>query len=238
MTHIFTLLYNNAKVLRRSFTQLQKTVTGDYKIIALDNHYPLITDRQKAAIVKKFDITVHDSGKNLGLHEGYNTLLKQYPDVDKVILFDCDSMPKRKGWNEMMVDVLGYPNIAYCCLENEVANREMLERGYRYWRQKDHIFLQPHKPCVMSITATTQTFLNKVGGLQEPNKYYGGLEAAMWKYFNETEKMVYIKGVDEIRIEGNLKDLQDPQYREYKWKHAHEGYKHSFNTFLSESNKK
>ena len=231
MTTIYTLLYANAKTLRRSFKKLKETVEGECQIIALDNHYPLITARQKKAIVKQFDIELHDVGENLGLHHGYNYLIKE-KGIEKFILFDCDSMPKTKGWNLSMMEVMNFPDIAYCCLENPVSNREMEERGYKFWKQGNHILLQPDVPCIMSITATSKTFVDSMGGLNEPNKYYGGLEAHIWRHFNEQNKFVYIKGVEESRIEGKLKDLSDPDYKAYKWEHAHKGYKGSFDEYL------
>lgn len=230
---IFTLLYNNYKVINRSLAKLRKTNTLDLPIVALDNHYPTLTKSQKTRLKNKFDLTILDVGENLGLSGGYNYLVEQHPKLEKAILYDCDSNPETKGWDEALMDVIQNPDIAYISLMFETAKREMKERGFTPLQYGKHVVWQPKRACVQSISCADLNYLRSIGGLQEPKKYYGGLESMMFKYWNDKHKLVYIDGVYETQL--NQDNDVDEEYVKYKWEYAHKGYNGSFENWIMEN---
>lgn len=227
---IFTLLYNNYKVIKRSLTRLRETNTENYPIVALDNHYPTLTKSQKTRLKNKFELTIIDEGENLGLSGGYNKLIELYPDLRYAILFDCDSNPDTKGWDKALMEVIQMPDISYASLSFEIATREMRERGFTPMERNGYFLWQPKQACVQSISVADLDYLRKIGGLQEPKKYYGGLESKMFQYWSDQNKIVYIDNFRETQF--NKEDESDPAYKAYKWEYAHKGYAGSFNEFL------
>ncbi len=230
---IFTLLYNNYKVIKRSLEQLRSTGTLNLPIVALDNHYPHLTKSQKTRLKNKFDLTIIDEGENLGLSGGYNRLIKEYPELDYVILYDCDSNPDSKGWDAALMDVIQHPKLAYCSLMFDNAKREMKERGFEPWQNGEHVIWRPKQACQQSVSCADLNYLRTIGGLQEPKKYYGGLESCMFKYWNDQHQIGYIDGVYETQL--HEADDTDPRYKRYKWDYAHQGYGGSFNEWLKEN---
>lgn len=231
---IFTILYNNYKVINRSLTQLRKTNTLGLPIVALDNHYPTLTKAQKTRLKKKFDLKIIDPKENLGLSGGYNRLFSYYTNVQYAILYDCDSNPTTVGWDKALMDTIKYPDIAYLSLMFDNAKREMIERGFTPMQYGEHVIWNPKQACQQSVSCADLDYIRSVGGLQEPKKYYGGLESCMFKYWNDQHKIGYIDGVYETQLHG--KDDTDEVYRAYKWAYAHEGYNGSFEDYINENN--
>lgn len=233
---IFTILYNNYKVINRSLTRLRETNTLNLPIVALDNHYPFLTKAQKTRLKNKFDLKIIDPNENLGLSGGYNRLFSYYTNVRYAILYDCDSNPNTVGWDAALIDVIKNKDISYCSLMFDVAKREMIERGFTPIQKGEHVVWQPHAACVQSVSVADLQYLRSIGGLHEPKKYYGGLESYMWKYWNDDHKIVYLDGYYETQFCGN--DEADPIYRAYKWAYAHEGYDGTIEQFIVDSNNK
>lgn len=231
---IFTILYNNYKVINRSLGKLRETNVCNYPIVALDNHYPRLSKAQKTRLKNKFNLTILDAGENLGLSGGYNYLIEKHPLVDYAILYDCDSNPETKGWDKALMQIVKKPDMAYVCMMFETAKREMGERGFTPIQVDEHVVWRPHAACVQSVSCADLKYLRSIGGLQEPKKYYGGLESCMFKYWNDEHKLVYIDGVYETQLHG--KDDTDEVYRAYKWAYAHEGYNGSFEDYINENN--
>jgi len=232
---IFTILYNNYKVIKRSLTKLRKTDSLGLPIIALDNHYPTLTKGQKTRLKNMFDLTILDAGENLGLSGGYNYIIEQYPEEDYAILYDCDSNPETQGWDKALLDTIQHSKVAYLSLMFDNAKREMKERGFNPWQCGEHVIWTPKEACQQSISCADLNYLRRIGGLQEPKKYYGGLESKMFKYWTPQHQIGYIDGVYETQLHG--KDDTDPKYKEYKWKYAHQGYGKSFDEYLKEQKK-
>ena len=226
---IFTLLYNEYGVIDESLAQLKRTSTLDLPIYAIDNAYPFLTEKMVAKLKKKYGLHIINARHNRGLAGGYNELIKEV-DADYAILFDCDSYPDTKGWDEAMVSCIKHKALAYVCLMFDVAKREMIERGFTPWQCGPHVIWQPHTACVQSISCADLSYLREIGGLQEPKKYYGGLEGRMFQYWNSHHQIGYIDGLYETQRCGT--EAINPLYREYKWKYAHEGYDGSFDEFL------
>lgn len=226
---IFTLLYNEYKIIDKSFSQLRKTNTLNLPIYAVDNDYPFLTPKMVNKLQKKYDITIIGTRYNRGLTGGYNELIKEVK-VDYAILYDCDSYPVTPGWDNALTTVIKNQNVAYLSLMFDIAKREMTDRGFTPWQCGDYVVWRPHTACVQSISCADLSYLRLIGGLHEPKKYYGGLEAYMFKYWNDQHQIGYIDGYFETQIHGNT-DI-NPLYTEYKWKYAHEGYEGSFDDYL------
>jgi hypothetical protein len=231
---IFTILYNNYKVINRSLTKLRETNVCNYPIVALDNHFPLLKKAQKTRLKNKFNLTILDAGENLGLSGGYNYIIDKYPLVDYAILYDCDSNPETKGWDKALMDSIKEPKQAYLSLMFPIAKREMQERGFTPWANSvGHVIWKPKQACCQSVSCADLTYLRSIGGLQEPRKYYGGLESFMFKYWNEDHQIGYIDGVYEVQLHG--KDETPKVYADYKWAYAHEGYEGTLEDYINES---
>ena len=229
---IFTLLYNNYKVIDASLSQLRKTSTIKLPIVAVDNDYPDLTQAEVEKLVKKHKIKLIGERVNRGLAGGYNELINAHPDVPHAILFDCDSYPITKGWDEALMTVIKQPNIAYLSLMFERAKEEMQERGFTPWRHDSgHVVWRPKQACMQSVSCADLNYLRSIGGLREPKKYYGGLEGEMFRFWNDQHQIGYIDGVYETKhpIE------PDPRYKAYKWAYAHENYNGTFDEWVKDS---
>jgi hypothetical protein len=232
---IFTLLYNDYKVIDASLTQLRKTNTLSLPIVAVDNDFPTLTNAQVTRLKNKHGLTIIGKRVNRGLSGGYNELIHAHPDIRYAILFDCDSYPITEGWDKAMMDVIQSPQVAYISLMFDVAKREMQERGFTPWRHESgHVIWRPKQACVQSISCADLDYIRIIGGLKEPKKYYGGLEGFMFRYWNDAHQIGYIDGVYETQQPQHVKIA--PAYRAYKWAYAHEGYNGSFDEFLKERN--
>lgn len=229
---IFTLLYNDYKVIDRSLTQLRATNTLNLPIYAVDNAFPTLSPRLVSRLKNKHGLTIIGERVNRGLAGGYNELINTFKDIRYAILYDCDSNPVTKGWDAALMSVIQHENAAYLSLMFDVAKREMKERGFTPWlhNESGHVVWKPHAPCVQSVSCADLDYIRSVGGLSEPKKYYGGLEAHMWRHWNNQHQIGYIDGVYEEQA-NNAPDV-NTDYREYKWKYAHEGYKGSFDEYL------
>jgi GT2 family glycosyltransferase len=228
---IFTLLYNDHKIIDASLNQLRKTNVLNLPIIAVDNNYPNLSQAQVTRLKNKYRITIIGERVNRGLSGGYNELINSHPDIKHAILFDCDSYPITKGWDKALIDVIQSPKVAYLSLMFDVAKREMQERGFKpWWHESGHVVWKPSQACVQSISCADLDYLREIGGLKEPKKYYGGLEGAMFRYWNDDHQIGYIDGVYEVQHPDHFKI--DPSYKAYKWAYAHEGYNGSFEDYL------
>ncbi len=226
---IFTLLYNEFKVIDQSLKQLRKTNVLDLPIYAIDNDYPFLTDEMVKKLQKKYNITIIGTRYNRGLTGGYNELIKEVK-VDYAILYDCDSFPITDGWDKVMADCIRHHDVAYLSLMFDIAKNEMTERGFTPWQCGEHVIWRPHTAGVQSISCADLSYLRLIGGLHEPKKYYGGLEGYMFHYWNDKHQIGYIDGYYEKQIHHD--GLINPIYTEYKWKYAHEGYEGSFQDYL------
>jgi GT2 family glycosyltransferase len=228
---IFTLLYNEYKVIDASLTQLRKTNVLNLPIIAVDNAYPNLSKSQVTRLKNKHGLRIVGKRVNRGLSGGYNDLINAHPDIRYAILFDCDSWPVTHGWDKALMDVIQSPKVAYLSLMFDVAKREMKERGFTPWlHESGHVIWKPNQACVQSISCADLDYLRKIGGLKEPKKYYGGLEGEMFSQWNYAHQIGYIDGVYETQHPEHLS--VDPKYKAYKWAYAHEGYAGSFDEFL------
>lgn len=234
MNYILTISYHNEKVAKTAYEQLCKTVSGKpTKVILLDNNYPLIKDKNYIKdLCALYDFEYVNVGQNLGLHHGYNHLISLLPkEVESFICYDGDSYPVTPGWDEALLKVHQDPNIIWSSLHNEHSYKEINERGYTPVNLFGIQGRLTHRPVINSICAFRKSWIESVGGLTEPSKYYGGLEVAMFQRIPHGKYWIFLDDYSETRI-NNADLISDPLYTQYKWEHAHLGNPLSFEEWL------
>lgn len=139
-------------------------------------------------------------------------------DDDVVIGYDPDSCPISPGWDLALVEVMRKdPNVNWSSLMSPRCQPELTARGYTS-RKLDQIEVWYTKQAVVnSICAWRVGWLRRIGGLQEPNAFYGGLECSMYAALGPNQ-WAFLPGWWE---DDRLRDGMDPEYRVWKWRHAH-----------------
>ena len=230
---MITLGFGNPQVLEQTFSLIDETRTLDIPWYILNNHYPLPSksevDSWLKANASKYKYSVLDAGKNLGLHGGINWLDAQVFNAgDHMLAVDPDTLPGSKGWDEAMWAAAQDSRNVWVSAFNNHSWGEMCERGY----MEEPPLIIPKAPVCNSICLWSIDWLRDCGGLQEPSKWYGGLEMCMWRFLDQKSKRwVFTRDAFE---ESSLSypNYGDLKYREYKFEHAHKGYPHSFEEFL------
>lgn len=234
MNYLLTISYHNEKIADVSYDQLVKTMINDKcKVLLLDNNYPLLKDKEYIKeICKKYGFEYHNVGYNLGLHEGYNYLIKHLPkDCTSFIAYDGDSYPITLDWHIPLLKLHNDPLVVWSSLYNYHSYGEMDQRSYRNEVIQGYNCRVPLAPVVNSICAFKTAWIKAVGGLQEPSKYYGGLEVAMWRLKQPNLKWAFLNDYKEESVP-NIFDIQDVVYTQYKVAHAHKGNPLSFAEYL------
>jgi hypothetical protein len=223
--HVVSLGFVPARIWRESLKRFQQTtVLKDIKHHFLLQHYPLNKAQNSAElreIAKDNGLIWHDAGKNLGLHDGFNFVTEQFglKPEDVVIAYDPDSNPVSTGWDEALVTVLSEPRYVWASLMLPAARKSLAGQARAVPNAVKGVrVLEIAQPVINSISAFNGSWLLDCGGLTEPNKFYGGLECQMWPKLKD-KKWVFLPDYTENH---DLLHTQDPEYRQYKWEHAHE----------------
>jgi hypothetical protein len=240
-----SIAFAPARVIIECYKQIYKTI-GNIKFehYVLNNHYPIDQDRNDALIktlVESYSGKYFDLGSNVGLSEGYSYLMREAklePD-DIVIGIDPDVWPVTPNWGEALVKVLSEPNtnIGWVSLFNHHSQREFNERGFIELDVAGLKCYNTKTAMLNSICAWKGDLLIKMGGLKEPNKYYGGLESFSYG----TVKQLGYNWVFLPEYKEDFNDLVKPDlcYKNYKWIYAHErSTKLDFASWLAEDPKR
>lgn len=227
MSRIFmvSLAYVPSRIATECLKQVYKTIGVDPLHLVLHNHYPIeqeLNDKLLTTLFDHYDCSQFDLNGNTGLSAGYNFLISQcdLKDDDIVIGLDLDCFAVTQGWGEALVKVLrADPTIAWASLQNQHSVKELQERGFTPHTVDGVLVHEAHQACVNSICAWSGKFLNQLGGLKEPNQFYGGLESiSMPKVKQLGMKWVYLPMFKE---EHNDLMTADGCYRHWKWNYAH-----------------
>ena len=220
-----SLAFAPARVVLECMRQVYETIGIPVEHHVLMNHYPINQDLNDKVLLTVFDhykCKVHDLGANTGLSGGYNYLIKQLnlQDDDIVIGLDLDCYPVTQNYGQALVKVLkGDRSIGWASLQNQHSVRELAERGFTPHIVDGVLVHEAHTACVNSICAWSGKFLNGFGGLQEPSKWYGGLEAMSFSKVKQLGfKWVYLPQYEE-RFHFTMQ--ADRCYIVYKWSLAH-----------------
>jgi hypothetical protein len=223
-----TLCHNDPEIISDSLRQYYATKSPKVETIhvLVDQHWPInkiACKRSLESLARDYKCVLLDPGRNLGLHDGFNWAMNQFaiPDNAGIIGYDPDSWPIQSGWDEAMCKAfMGDPTINWISLWHQHAYSQLIAEGAAYANIEtiNGIELQTLKRAVMnSVCMFRAGWLKSVGGLYEGNKYYGGLEVAMWEKI-KPGRWVFLPGfLEDLR----LHDRVHPWYREYKWRHAH-----------------
>jgi hypothetical protein len=239
MNYIFILGFANAATATRTLSQLEKTKVSDATVVILDQHWPMqdMSEFWKSWVKSLRGIYL-DAGKNLGLHEGLNYMCKtlQVKPTDKVIGFDPDTYPINVGWDLALLNALDLPHVGWASLGNTHSEGEMNARGYTESEEEGLHLWTTKQAVVNSICAWNMEWIYNVGGFQEASEFYGGLECCMFpKCLAQGKRWVWLR---DFREATGLKDLSDPEYKAYKWAHAHQGWKGDFAAWLLNNSSK
>jgi hypothetical protein len=230
---ILTISYHKEEIVRKSYEQLKKTTADNpMPVLVLDNHYPLIKDKNFVKnICEELGFLYFSAGQNIGLHNGYN-YLRKFVTTKRFILYDGDSFPTTDDWNTALTDVVRDPRTVWASLYNHHSYSELDNRGYWTKEINGYKCRVTQQAVTNSVCAFQTEWVESVGGFSEPNEFYGGFEVSMWKKMNpHMEQWAFLNDYKEDRI--HLEN--DSIYTEYKWKHAHLGMRMSFEQYVGET---
>lgn len=236
MNYVLSVCYHSELIAETTYRNLAaRMVTDPCKVIVLDNNSPLVKD--KTALKRLCDelgFQYENVGKNLGLHNGYNHLISLLPsDCDRVILFDGDAWPVTTDWHIPLLKVLSNELVVWGSLENDHSYSELRDRSLN--NMPAQVIIEGYScklvgaPVVNSICSFKLSWLKSIGGLNEPNRYYGGIEMYLWTKKDAKYQWVFI---DNFREEKHPIP-QEGIYKDYKWEHAHKGLDASFEEFIT-----
>ena len=207
----------------------KKSISRSMHVI-LDQHYPLNSRRIRQADFPQ--ATILDAGRNLGLHEGYNYVFDQIkPNPEDIIIgYSGDSLPP-VSYTRDIFRALELPDVVWATCTVDQNLRELDERGYG--RVAEGVWLAK-APCTNTVCAWRYGWLESVGGLSEPCKYYGHLESHMWAKLKQTgERWAFLPRC-RLKQDPSFPD-HDELYTLWKYHHAHKrDFDGDFKEFLQE----
>lgn len=222
---VVTLGYAPARILLACLDQVYKTIGLDnVEHYLLNNRYPIDQERNDKlvkSICDAYGITYFDLGYNLGLSAGYNYLIEQAKlnDDDLVIGIDPDVFPVTPGWGAALFETMQESSFAWASLQNPHSKRELTERGFTEIIINKIKIQIAHQACVNSVCMWRYGVLKQLGFLQEPKKYYGGIESMMFPMVQRLGKhWVYLSDFHEM---ASPLVESEPLYKKFKWEYAH-----------------
>lgn len=218
----------DSEIVADSIAQYYRTKSKEVETVhvLLDQHWPLEREKTREhlqAIAKQYGCLYIDSGRNRGLHEGFNYALSQLtiPDNAMVIGYDPDSYPVTIGWDMAMCEVfVADPRIQWLSLWHQHATRQLLHEGAGMHLEMihGHRVRQVSRAVMNSVCGFRMGWLRRIGGLYEVLPKYGGLEVHMWPKIDG--RWVFLEDFQE---QPALYDRMNPLYKEWKWRTAHLG---------------
>ncbi len=239
MIYAISLGFVPARIARESFHSFytKKHPGLEVRHIFLNQHYPLNEAENSVAlrvICDSYGIEFMDAGRNLGLHKGWNYVQERLPlkPEDVVIAYDPDSNPISPGWDMALITALNDPRHGWATLNSAWAEDQVTRAGFEERIVGGHLAVRKvSQACMNSVSAWKGKYLLHTKGLYEGNEFYGGLECHMFPKLAECGlEWVFVRDWWE---DHSFHVQQDPQYRDYKWAHAHLGtWKGDFKSFL------
>jgi hypothetical protein len=123
------------------------------------------------------------------------------------------------------------PKVVWLSLWHPHSTRELIQEG----RGKPSEILGGQRvreaavPVMNSVCGFRRGWLRQVGGLHEDSAFYGGLECCMWEKVKKHGRWVFL---EDYKEDLHFHDRVSPHYRDWKWAHAHQGLKGSFEDYL------
>ncbi len=224
-TYVLTMAYSNPDVWHAGMASLQRTTTRiDYQHVLLDQHYPLRHDELAAELsrMKREDgATLLDAGRNLGLHEGLNYMLKEIGplgDDDIVVGFDADEDPQQVGWMNAMLRVFAAdPKCGWLSLMSPPARKYMIEHGCTLREVGGETVQVPGYSLINTLCAWRGSAIKAMGSFTEPHIYYGGFEGHMMPKCMDAG--FWIGWMSDYTVNPHH-GIADPEYQKYKRAHV------------------
>lgn len=236
MNYILSVSYANEQVTRTCYTNLAAQLYRTAKdfpceVIVFDNRYPLNEPTMLPKLCSELGFMYQTVQQNIGVYHSYNVLLKRLPEYcQSVILMDGDTFVETTGWYKAATEVMKDESVATCLVSNTINQRELKERGFTQEAISGHNVKVSKEVICCTAGGWNVSFLRQINGITSPNKYYGGNEIEMWRYY-QNRKLVVLDEYQED-LEG-MKAMQDWQYEEYKLLYAHRGLNMSFEEYLN-----
>lgn len=224
--------------------KFSKDIWSSLLHVIIDNHYPVDQEnnsRRLKELAAKYGCIYVDSGKDLGLHEGVNNAMKVVGVKSEDFFIGCDPDDRPShGWIQALVRTMtADPSIAVLGLNFWVIE---WRKGQGALTEKqvgeDTVWVHPGVE-MWNIAAFRTSWLLEIGGLKQPNAYYGGLEAHLHHHMAiRGLKLAYLP---EYRSDAAALDRDNPlffdaDYRQWKTDHV-AGFKGSFEEWLKQHRK-
>lgn len=219
---------------------------GDVVHVLGDNHYPVNKEKNSAEIRKiarDYGAVYHDNGRDVGLTENVNACLRAvnagFGDI--VIGSDPDDRPSL-GFVGKFVRALSLdPKLAVAASlfsvidqrirQPEVGMKQVMIGDMRAWQ---HPSLE-----MWNLSAARMDDIIKWGYFDEANAYYGGAEHYIFDKLTAEGK--YYAYLEDVRSDAAPVDksgpMFDPEYKDWKFYHAHRAYQHNFEYYLNDPNR-
>lgn len=202
------------------------------------NHWPIDEVKNNAElseIAKAYGCEIFDQQIDRGLHKAFNNWFSQVSLAEDSILIglDPDTGISHEGFDSAIVDVMTHDkDIKICGLWNlgtELKYRQgilhpqekVTSNGVRY-------FIHPGIEMFDTV-GWRVSWLRAIGGVGQPNEYYGGLES--WLHTKPGFKLAYLLDYQQSPGPYPVEECFEPKYRQ--WKDAHlSGFSGSFGEWL------
>jgi hypothetical protein len=224
--------FANEATANRTLQLVKETrAATDIDWLLVDNHYPDTPSGFWESWAKELGAEYLNPGRNIGLHHGLNFALTAVnaDRGDLMLGIDPDTRPLTVGWDDALMRALSIPDVGWASLGNDHSEGEMATRGFTE-SQESGLRLKTTKQAVVnSLCGFKLSWVKDVGGFQETSEYYGGVECLMFPMCVKAGlRWVWLQDYREGKFDT---DLSDPDYRHYKWAHAHKGWKGDFATW-------
>jgi hypothetical protein len=239
-TWIFTPAFARWTLVEDQLKFLYKDGPLDAEHVLIDQRYPIDGERNHAELkrlAKEYGLTYVDSGEDLGLHRGFNRAYRivGVKPGDVCLGVDPDDRPA-PGFVSALRDVmLADPSLAILGLSFWVIPWKR-EQGVQFTDEViagHNVWIHPAVEMI-NVVAWNTRFLEDIGGIDQPNAFYGGLEAKLYPLWAQRGlRLGYMPDVrsDHVAVDRNDGRLFDPEYRQ--WKDAHvAGFTGSFEAWL------
>jgi len=217
--HAMTLAYNDMALVEES-VRLFRDQHPAWKYIPyylVNCHWPVDkaeSSKKLQAISNKYEIPILDPGKNLGVHGGWNYVIKELglDGGDVLVGVDPDGRAQSSNWAHALMDVFNErPEMYYGTCNDDryykfgwhmCSHDHQTESGIRY--------LTFSRVVAWSLGGFDIGWVKRIGGLNQVSKYYGGIEdyvynkattlgGRFFKLKDHTDKHIYDVNEDYVK---------------------------------------
>lgn len=232
------LLFSDADLLFDGLRIQDEAAVINLDTHVLDQHWPLNREKNLAKLISHHNryprVTIHNAGENLGIHRGFNYLMKvvNLQDDDIMITTAPDTAPITTGWDKALIDVMKTaPYLAMLSCTNKDVD-ETPNRQWRYSEVAGYRVAFANEACGMyGAAAYRGSFLRRIGGFYQNRPYYGGIEAEMLGRARQLGMTCAY--LPDYRESYELQNRHPQVYTDYKWIQGHENsFQGSFADYL------